>query len=169
MWNFWNHAGVFGTAHAGVPFNQQLTFDFNGKGTADYLRQVLEPILNAARMDKGLGKLGGEILVIKQAVAAIAAGSNPVVPSLILVGVAADAIRDLCEHEASSCQINDENKSVRGEFLEKVGEGSVLPSATRATLVDGLKYIPFAILQGVFKTADVGDLEKSLGLPTRPF
>jgi hypothetical protein len=169
FWNMLNYAGVFGTARASVRFNESLTFQFNGKGTAAYLSSVIAPVLDAAKSGQGLGQLGTEIMVVRQAVAAIAAGSNPVVPALILVGVAADAIHDLCTHEQSSCEIKGKNTNVRDVFLARVGAGQVVTSETRAAFVDGLKFLPYAVLKGVFESTNIGDLESKLDLPTRPF
>lgn len=169
FWNMLNYAGVFGTARATVKFNESLTFKFNGNGTAAYLRSVLAPVFQAAKSGQGLGELGSEIVVVQQAVAAIAAGSNPVVPAVILVAVAADAIHDLCTHEQSSCAIKGQATNVRDVFLAKVGRSEVVTSETRAALVDGLKFLPYAVLKGVFENANIGDLESKLDLPTRPF
>jgi hypothetical protein len=169
LWNMFNYSGVFGTARAGIRFNESLTFSFNGPGTLAYLDSFMAPVLDSARRGEGLGELGAEIIVVKQAVAAIAAGSNPVVPALILVAVAVDAIRDLCEHKSSDCRIRGTNANVRDAFLEQMGRSEVVSSETRATLIDGIKNLPFALLQGVFKQANLIEMERRLELPTKPF
>lgn len=169
LWNMVNYTGIFGTARAGISFDQALTLTFDARGTVAYLNTVLAPILEAARKGEGLGDFAAEILVIRQAIAALAAGSNPVVPTLILIGVAVDAIRDLCEHEASDCSINGQSTSVRDAFVTALGDGRVVSSETRAVLFDGLKHVPFAVLQGLLKHANFNELESSLDLPTKPF
>lgn len=168
FWNMLNYTGIFGTARTGIRFDQALTFTFDARGTEAYLSTVLEPILKAAQNGEGLVNVAAEILVIRHAARALATGSNPVIPSLILIGVAADAIRDLCEHEASSCSIKGQNTNVRDAFLTTLGEASVVPSETRAVLFDGLKHIPFAVLKGILEHANLNELESSLDLPTKP-
>ena len=169
LWNVLNYSGVFGTAHAGIRFNERLTFVFNGPGAVSYLNSVLSPILDAAKRGQGLGEIGAEIAVIKQAVTALAAGSNPVVPTLILVAVAVDAVRDLCTHRASDCRITGTESNVGDEILQRLGSSQVVTSETRASLIDGLKNLPFAVLQAIFRHANLGDMERSLNLPTKPF
>ena len=169
LWNLFNHSGVFGTAHAGINFNERLTFQFDGPGTLDYLNSRLDPVFEAARSGEGLGELGAEILVVKQSVAALAAGSNPVVPTIILVGVAVDAVHDLCSHRASDCQIRRSESDVLGPLGGSSEAAEVLPSTTRAQLMDGLKHLPFAVVQGIFRHAHLAEMEKALQLPTKPF
>jgi hypothetical protein len=169
LWNVANYSGIFGTARASISFDQTMKIDFDAAGASAYLSGVIAPLLESARKGEGLGELAGEILVIRQAAAAIAAGSNPVVPALILIGVAFDAVRDLCEHEASDCSIKNSDGSVRDAFANETRNGYVIPSETRAVLFNGLKHVPFAVLQGLMQHANFNELETSLNLPTKPF
>jgi hypothetical protein len=169
LWNLSNYSGAFTTVHAGIRFGERLDFSLNGQGTAAYLKSLLLPIFDAAVSGRGLGQMGAELVVVREAVAALAAGSNPVVPAIILLAVAADAVRDLCALEESDCRISARASEHGSEVLSTSGASAIVTSQTRAQITDGLKLVPFTIVQGLFRNANLGELERSLSLPTRPF
>lgn len=152
--NVLRQSGVFPTATKRVNFSDSLRFDFNLQGSARYVHHVLMPVIDSASQGEGLGKLGLQLAVIRRQLAVLAAGSNPVVPSLILAGIGIDAVRDLCAFEASDCRIRTTGENV-GQVISRTYQGGdPIPSDTKATFVDATKYIPFALMSAVVEGMD---------------
>jgi hypothetical protein len=154
LFNVARQTGVFPAATKRVNFSDNMTFDFNMQGSARYVHHVLMPVIDSASKGEGLGKLGLQLAVMRNQLALIAAGSNPVVPALILAGIGIDAVRDLCAFEESDCRIRNSTENVGGVIARTYASRSPIPSETKATFVDGTKYIPFAIMSAVVEGMD---------------
>jgi hypothetical protein len=154
MVNIFRQTGVFPTATKRVNFSDSLSFDFNLQGSARYVQHVLMPVLDSVSKGEGLGKLGFQLALVRKQLSLLAAGSNPVVPALILAGIGVDAVRDLCTFEASDCRIKTTGENVVDIISRTYRSSSPIPSETKATFVDGTKYIPFAIMSAVVEGMD---------------
>ena len=152
--NVFRQTGVFPTAAKRIHFAENLAFDFNLQGSARYVNHVLMPVIDSASNGQGLGKLGLQLAVLRKQLVIIAGGANPVVPALVLAGIAIDAVRDLCAFEASDCKIRTTGENVAEVIERTYRAGSPIPSETKATFIDATKYIPFAIMSAVVEGMD---------------
>lgn len=172
LWNALNVTGVFGTVEAEIHFNQKLDFALDVEQSLAILGEALEPVLERAsrafESEQSFGRFLGEIAVIKESIKLLFTQAHPVVPTVIVIAAAAKALQEICAMESSDCRLDAESLGLTAEIAENFGTATLLPSSTRAALADGLKNVPYAVLEGLFKNVDFDEMERSFGLPTMP-
>jgi hypothetical protein len=160
-WNVFStstYSGIFKTTEVNIAIKRGLLFQVNGFGVASYLNQVLEPFLNESTRTESISKAKAQVEMIRIALRSLRQGKSIVTSSLVLVGMGLDAIKDICEAPGSDCRLQDKNSDLVTELTTAFDHGNPLPSASKALLIDALKYIPLGLLRGVYQHADTKNL-----------
>lgn len=156
-WNLFDtatYSGIFKTSDVNITIARGLSFKVNGFGVAAYMNQVLEPFLNESTKTQSLVKARAQIEMMRMAVRGLRQGTSVVNSSLVLIGMGLDAIKDLCRTPGSDCRVQGKNTDLVSELEVSFDDGQPLPSASKALLIDALKYVPLGLLRAVFEHAD---------------
>lgn len=156
-WNIFDtatYSGIFKTSDVNVTVARGLSFKANGFGITSYMNQVLEPFLNDSTRTQSLAKAKAQVEMMRMAVRNLRQGKSVVNSSLVLVGMGLDAIKDLCQSPGSDCKVAGKDTDLVSILNESFDNGRPLESASKALLIDALKYVPLGVVRAVYEHAD---------------